>query len=68
MLKMTFTLISMLAAFVLGCAGTFIGLLVLDYFILHEHDGQAGIGYLVLAFWVGIACSIFAGRYFWRKY
>jgi ATP/ADP translocase len=69
---MTFTLISILMAFVLGCVGTFFGLLVWDSYILNDHDGQAGIGYLVLAFWAGIACSIavgiIAGRYFWRKY
>jgi FtsH-binding integral membrane protein len=63
---------AILLAFVLGGIGAFFGLMFWDSFVMHDHDGQAGIGFFILALWVGIACSvvvgILAGRYFWRKY
>jgi hypothetical protein len=69
---MILTVMAILLAFVLGGMGTFFGLLYWDSFVMHDHDGQAGIGFLVVAFWVGIASSvvvgIFARHYFWRKY
>jgi hypothetical protein len=72
MLKMIGTILAILLAFVLGGLGTFFGLLFWDSFVMHDHSGTAGIGFLILAFWVGIACSvavgILAGHYFWRKY
>jgi hypothetical protein len=72
MLKMIGTILAILLAFVLGGIGTFFGLMYGDSYVMHNHDGQAGIGFLILAFWAGIACSIavgiLAGRYFWRKY
>jgi ATP/ADP translocase len=72
MLKMILTSLTILLAFVMGGIGTFFGLLFWDSSVMHDHDGQAGIGFLVVAFWVGILCSVVVGilarRYFWRKH
>ena len=71
-LNITLTLLAILFAFALGGIGTFFGLLYWDSNVMHDHDGQAGIGFLIIAFWVGIACSVIVGiiasHYIWRKY
>jgi hypothetical protein len=58
-------------AFAMGGLTTFFGLLLWDANVMHDHDGQAGIGFMVVAFWAGLASAILAGIsiafYFWRR-
>jgi hypothetical protein len=53
--------LTIVLGFVLGGAGTFFGLLYWDSEIMNDHDGQAGIGFLIVAFWAGLASAVIGG-------
>ena len=65
-------LLAIFSGFALGGVGTFFGLLYWDAYVMHDHDGQAGIGFIIIAFWVGLACAaisaILAVLWFRKKY
>ena len=64
-------LLAIVLGFVVGGLGSFFGMLVWDSFVLHDHDGQAGLGLFIAAFWVGLAsaaiAAIFSVRWFRQK-
>ena len=71
-LNLVLTILAIASAFVLCGGSTFFGLLYWDSYVMHDHDGQAGIGFLIVAFWVGVACAavtgFFVARHFWIQY
>ena len=47
-------------AFVVGGVGSFAVMLWWDSYVLHDHDGQAGIVYLIISFFIGIGSVVLA--------
>lgn len=41
-----------------GAVGSFFVMLWWDSYVLHDHDGQAGIVYAILALFIGAACAL----------
>ena len=71
-LNLFLALFAIFASFVLGGIGTFFGLVYWGSYVMGDHDGQAGIGFLIYGFFAGLACAaivaVIAARRFWNDY
>lgn len=71
-LRILASIAATIGAFLLGLAGSFFIMLWWDSAVLHDHDGQAGISYLILSFFVGVACAVLVAILIawrsWKRY